>query len=649
MMAATTELQWAKTNQRDLVAALAALRQRLEWHAGASAAAAAPAGDGLPAAPALDALALAFGLSPFERAVLLLCAGIELDAGVAAACAAAHGDQDRSHATFSLAMAALPDPHWSALSPDGPLRRWRMVEVVAQPGTPLTASPLRIDERVLHYLVGVHHLDERLAGLVEPVPPTGQVGPLAPSQELVSRRIVEIWSRAGVPPLLALCGGDEPARREIAARACLAVGLNLYAIAAEAIPANPAELAGLLRLWEREATLAGSALYLASEKIEAGGAAAPLTRFLDRLVGPALVGAAEPPRGLLRAMVALDVRKPTASEQRSLWHAALGSAGADLNGRLDRLVTQFDFGGAAILASTREALALSRDDEPLGERLWDASRAQARPRLDDLAQRIESVATWDDLVLPEPELALLREIAAHVAHRATVYEEWGFASASNRGLGIGVLFAGASGTGKTMAAEVLAGSLRLDLYRIDLSGVVSKYIGETEKNLRRVFDAAEEGGAILFFDEADALFGKRSEIKDSHDRYANIEINYLLQRMESYRGVAVLATNMKSALDPAFLRRIRFVVNFPFPDATQRAEIWRRVFPPATPTEALDVDTLARLTVPGGSIRNIALNAAFLAASTGEPVRMRHLHRATWVEYAKLERPLPEAEIAGWG
>ena len=248
----------------------------------------------------------------------------------------------------------------------------------------------------------------------------------------------------------------------------------------------------------------------------------------------------------------------------------------------------------------------------------------------------------------ETELTLLREITAHVAHRTTVYETWGFAAASSRGLGIGALFAGASGTGKTMAAEVLARALRLDLYRIDLSGVVSKYIGETEKNLRRVFDAAEEGGAILFFDEADALFGKRSEIKDSHDRYANIEINYLLQRMESYRGVAVLATNMKSALDPAFLRRIRFVVNFPFPDSTQRAEIWRRVFPPATPTEALDVDMLARLTVPGGSIRNIALNAAFLAASSGEPVRMRHLHRAARVEYAKLERPLPEAEIAGW-
>src|SRR5205814_8035322 len=165
----------------------------------------------------------------------------------------------------------------------------------------------------------------------------------------------------------------------------------------------------------------------------------------------------------------------------------------------------------------------------------------------------------------------------------------------------------------TMAAEALAGKLRLDLFRIDLAGIVSKYIGETEKNLRRVFDAAEDGGAILFFDEADALFGKRSEVKDSHDRYANIEINYLLQRMEQYRGLAVLATNMKSALDPAFLRRLRFVVNFPFPDAVQRAGIWQRVFPPSTPIERLDVNKLARLNVAGGNIRNIALSAAFLA------------------------------------
>jgi SpoVK/Ycf46/Vps4 family AAA+-type ATPase len=236
----------------------------------------------------------------------------------------------------------------------------------------------------------------------------------------------------------------------------------------------------------------------------------------------------------------------------------------------------------------------------------------------------------------------------HVRQKEKVFGDWGFGKKGSRGLGTFALFAGTSGTGKTMAAEVLANALDLDLYMIDLSQVVSKYIGETEKNLRRVFDAAESGGALLLFDEADALFGKRSEVKDSHDRYANIEISYLLQRMEAYRGLAVLTTNMKSALDPAFVRRIPFIVQFPFPDAGQRREIWEKVFPPETPTDALDYQRLARLTVTGGNIRNISLNAAFLAADTDEPVRMSHLLRAARSEYAKLEKPLTEAEIGGW-
>ena len=273
---------------------------------------------------------------------------------------------------------------------------------------------------------------------------------------------------------------------------------------------------------------------------------------------------------------------------------------------------------------------------------------QSRQRLDGLAQRIEPSATWDDLILPEAQRQILREMASHVRQRATVYERWGFSAKGLRGLGISALFAGASGTGKTMAAEVLAGELRLDLYRIDLSSVVSKYIGETEKNLRRVFDAAELGGAILLFDEADALFGKRSEVKDSHDRYANIEVSYLLQRMEEYRGLAILTTNIKSALDTAFLRRIRFVVQFPFPDAAQRAEIWRRIFPSGTPTEGIEVAKLSRLNVAGGNIRNVAINAAFLAAAAREPVRMSHLLRAARTEYAKLEKPLTESETGGW-
>jgi SpoVK/Ycf46/Vps4 family AAA+-type ATPase len=213
---------------------------------------------------------------------------------------------------------------------------------------------------------------------------------------------------------------------------------------------------------------------------------------------------------------------------------------------------------------------------------------------------------------------------------------------------LGALFAGPSGTGKTMAAEVIAGELGLDLYRIDLSAVVSKYIGETEKNLRRVFDAAESGGAVLLFDEADALFGRRSEVKDSHDRYANIEVSYLLQRMESYRGLAILTTNLKQSLDVAFVRRLRFIVQFPYPDAAHREQIWRNMFPPETPVEGLDFSRLAALNVAGGSIRNIALNAAFLAADAGEPVRMRHLLAATEAEAVKLERPLIDREIAGW-
>ncbi|HET7287499.1 MAG TPA: ATP-binding protein, partial [Pyrinomonadaceae bacterium] len=268
--------------------------------------------------------------------------------------------------------------------------------------------------------------------------------------------------------------------------------------------------------------------------------------------------------------------------------------------------------------------------------------------LDDLAQRIVPAATWSDLVLPESQARGLREISVHVRQRAKVHGDWGFAAKGERGLGISALFAGSSGTGKTMAAEVLANDLRLDLYRIDLSQVVSKYIGETEKNLRRVFDAAEDGGAVLLFDEADALFGKRSEVKDSHDRYANIEVSYLLQRMEAYRGLAILTTNLKAAVDTAFLRRLRFVIEFPFPDATHRAEIWRRIFPAETPVKDLDLSRLARLSIPGGNIRNIALHAAFLAADAGGAVTMAHLARAARSEYAKLEKPLTETEIGGW-
>jgi SpoVK/Ycf46/Vps4 family AAA+-type ATPase len=351
---------------------------------------------------------------------------------------------------------------------------------------------------------------------------------------------------------------------------------------------------------------------------------------------------------LRREDVRLGVEPPPVDERLATWQAVLPNPEPDLE--IERIAGQFALSGRGVRAVLGElALRDPVDTADAGRILWDLCRERSRPRLEHLAERLPATTGWEDLVLPQQPKQTLREIAGHARMRHRVYGSWGFAEKSRRGLGISVLFAGPSGTGKTMAAEALAELLRLDLYRVDLSRVVSKYIGETERNLGHIFDEAESaGGVVLLFDEADALFGKRTEVRDSHDRYANLEVSYLLQRMEAFEGLAILTTNLKSSLDPAFLRRIRFVATFPFPDADARARIWRGAFPSSTPTEGLAFDKLARLSMAGGNIRNIALNAAFAAAETGGPVAMSHVLTATRTEYAKLERSLSDAEIRGW-
>jgi hypothetical protein len=630
---------WHEENQRGLVTEVARVRALLEAHAQGDLGAAAV--DEACAAPALDALCRSFELSPFERDVVVMCAAMELDGSFAQACAGAHGDAARTYPTFGLALAALPGAHWSALTPGSPLRAWRLVELV--PGELLTSAWLRIDEAILHFLAGTFMLDERVEPFVEPIAYPGE---LPRSQDLVAARLTELWSRPpnGDVPLVHLAGRDTTGRRAVAAAAAARCGLSLCAFRAADVPPSAAERDGLARIWMRQAMLGRSALLVEIDEADGAETERLALALAERIGSPMVVAGREPPR-VSRPLVRLEVSTPTAGEQEELWRSALG---ADLNGAVERVVGQFDLARHQIEAAQIEARARRAEGSPAADAVWDASRAQARPRLDDLAQRIELAAAWDDLVVPETERGTLRELVLHVRHRLLVQERWGFAHKSRRGLGVSALFIGPSGTGKTMAAEVLARELRLDLYRIDLSAVVSKYIGETEKNLRRVFDAAEQGGAILLFDEADALFGKRSEVKDSHDRYANIEVGYLLQRMEAYRGLAILTTNMKSALDPAFLRRIRFVVQFTRPDVAARREIWQRVFPERTPTNGLDVDALARLEVTGGAIRNIALRAAFLAADAGAPVGMAQLADAARSECAKLERPVAEAEIGGW-
>ena len=632
---------WTEANQRYLVAEFARIKLRLGADGDAQSAAQAveEAHAALPAPAAIDVLTDGFGLSSFERNILLLCTGVEMDSELARLCGEAQGYPLRCYTTFGVALGALESPHWSALAPVGPLRRWRLIEVDDTAG--LVGGRLRIDERILHYLAGVNYLDTRLRPMLRPM---AMPAAMSEEQRKICHVIVEsLKERPNRPPAVVLVGDDLDGQGDVAAHVAADFGLQLFRVRAEEIAQSMAEIDALAVLWQREAVLLGSVLLLECRDTETPKPAVNLCERINLV----FIASPEVPR-LKRPTLRFAVNRPEPAEQKLLWEQALGPAASSLNGSLDGVASQFRLSAQTILSTGHELkAAVAASDKP-DALVWQACRGLSQSTLDDLAQRIEPMVSWEDLILPEPQRATLFQIAAHVKHRLKVYEDWGFANKGTRGLGISTLFAGVSGTGKTMAAEVLANELHLDLYRIDLSSVVSKYIGETEKNLRRVFDAAEDSGAILLFDEADALFGKRSEVKDSHDRYANIEISYLLQRMEAYRGLAILTTNMNGTLDKAFLRRIRFVVQFPFPDAIQRSEIWRRMFPPAAPTDSLDYDQLARLQVAGGNIRNIAMNAAFLAAESGEPVRMGHLLQAARSECGKLERPPTSSELGGW-
>ncbi|NER83783.1 MAG: ATP-binding protein [Leptolyngbya sp. SIO1D8] len=622
----------------------------------------------LTAPAALQNLCNLCRLTAFERDTLLLCAGMELDATFAPLFAALQGDPQRNYPTFSLALGNLADPNWAALSPNGPLRYWQLLEV--GPGRALSLSPLRIDERVLNYLTGIHHLDAQLLGVVKPLRDAeNALEALVPSHQVLAQQLTYTWTQAkqlGHPiPILQLCGGDSRDRRAIAQAAAAKLGLNTHTMTASALPTTAVDINVLARRWRREAIFSQSILLLEWEMgLPTDPTTAPaISQFLEDLDSPVMLSTPERQQVSKQTLVSFDVELPTDQEQQHLWQTLLGVDAESLNGHVQQLVSQFNLNSTLIQAAYVGAIGAAQhtaspgnptDADPtdvlqfLEDRLWHSCRTQARPQMEAHAQCLTSQANWEDLILPVAQKDILHEIAAHLRQRTKVYRTWGFATKGSRGLGITALFSGASGTGKTLAAEVLAAELKLDLYKIDLSSVISKYIGETEKNLAKVFDAAEMGGAILLFDEADALFGKRNDVKDSHDRYANIEVSYLLQRMEAYRGLAILTTNLPDAIDRAFLRRIRFIVQFPFPDVTQRTQIWQRMFPPQTPTEGLDFRKLARLNVAGGNIRNITLNAAFLAADANELVQMKHLLKATQSEYNKLERPLIDAEIKGW-
>jgi hypothetical protein len=596
-----------------------------------------------PASP-LNRLVSRFSLSPFERDVLLFCAAVEVDPQLAALVEASQPMVGLRHPTFQFLMHVLPDPHWSALMSKGALRRWKLVELVKS--DTLTASPLRIDENVLHFLMGVRASDERLDGILQKV---GVPKALPQSYRAHAERIVQVWNQKGASHVvIQLLGNGAKGKTALASAVCAMFGLELRSLSADHVPRHLREQYDFLCLLERDSTLNEYAVVIEAEEADPAAWEA-VSQFVKSFQGFLLLCGAGRLGSNNNRVEAITIDKPSTEEQSLLWRYALGELGQTITDDLDQIPEQFSLDLTDILDSAERVLRdLESSGGDLRSLLWDSCRSVSRPALERLAQRIETRATWGDIALPQGCLDILRTIAFQMRQRSTVLNRWGFAQQSSRGLGTAALFHGHSGTGKTLAAEILAHELSLDLFHIDLSQIVSKYIGESEKNLRAVFDAAEDTGAILLFDEADALFGKRSEIRDSHDRYANIEVSYLLQRMEAYRGLAILTTNQRGLLDSAFLRRIRFVVHFPYPDAQLRRQIWQRIFPPGTPTEGLDLDKLARLNLPGGNLRNIALNAAFIAAEKGQPLRMPHLLQAARQECSKLERAVSESEIGGW-
>jgi AAA+ superfamily predicted ATPase len=611
-----------------------------------------------------------FGLDEFERNVLLLAVAPELDLRYELLYSYLNNDVTRKRPTCDLALRLFcPDAaeRWTRrrhFAPDAPLFRHDLLEWLPEnsdaPASSLARSfmaPLR----VVDYLLETRANEARLASFTRDISPGQTWDDLRlPAEFINTLRSSRLMLGEPAEIVLVFKGNNGAGKRACSEALSAEMGCGLIVVDVPSLMASAAELPDVFKLLGREQRLSNAGLYLCGVEafFDPEGRVLPrargLAHSLERCVTPVVLGCEQgcDVKALLPEMRFHLFRFPTLpfTIRREAWQTAIevafgGRDGADV----DALANQFVLTGGQI----RDAVRYARDDLrlrgksgalPCTADLFAAARMQSQRDLGSLVQRIEPVYSWDDLVLPVATLTQLREVAAALKNRHIVYTQWGFEEKLSLGKGLKALFAGESGTGKTMTAEVMARELGLDLYKIDLSTVVSKYIGETEKNLNRIFRAAQSSNAIIFFDEADALFGKRSEVKDAHDRYANIEVAYLLQKIEEYDGFVILATNLILNIDDAFKRRMNYTVEFPFPDEDHRELLWRGMFPPQTPlAEDLDFAFLARqFSMSGGNIKNAALAAAFLAAAEQSAVQMRHLIQSVAREWQKLGK-LPSA------
>jgi len=621
----------------------------------------------------LGTLERSFQLSAFEIDTLLICLLPELDSRYQKLYGYLQDDITQKSPTVDLVLHLLCESFEQRLLarqyflPQAPLMKYHFLRLRDDHSIgqwPLVANSLQINERITDYLFGIDKVDFRLLPFTRLSRAKHRLEDVLLPDEIKSRllKLAACFKKESM--VIYFQGGKGVGKYTTADAICYELGIPLLVVDVNRMVKAGISPETSVPLVFREGLLQNAALYLNGfdllfnndneahsvyNAVMNGIASYPEQVFLSGDI------AWEPGTGLHdKRFIGVEFTMPSYGARKQLWEKCWNGEmhlTADID--LSDLARKFRLNGGQICDASAMArnLALWRDPEQglvTNQDLHSACRQQSRHKLNTLARKIDPKYRWEDIILPRDQMEQLREICYHVKHHYTVYDDWGFNHKLSLGKGLNVLFAGPSGTGKTMAAEIIAHELGLDLYKIDLSAVVSKYIGETEKNLDRIFYEGQTSNAILFFDEADALFGKRSEVRDSHDRYANVEIAYLLQKMDEYDGIVILATNLRKNMDDAFARRMHFSIEFPVPDASDRYRIWKGIFPPEAPlSNDADINFMAlQFKITGGNIKNIALGAAFLAAEDGGCIRTEDLIRATKREYQKLGRLCTEGEFA---
>lgn len=613
---------------------------------------------------ALPQLAHLFGLSPFELQAVIICLAPELRRKYDKLYAYLQDDITRKRPSVDLVLDLLCETEadkWNGrtvFSGHPSLMRAGIVQTVDDPHSPSGSSGLaqflRLDPRILSFLVGRNNVDARLIDLAKVYRPSSAgvdlfVDPAIPTQVLqLTRKHFAEQATKSQKLVVYLYGPYGVGKQELARTVCGQLSCALLSVDMELLLARGPEAETLLKLALREGLLMQAALYLHHADVLQREDNKAILKTLSKVLAEYgwLVFLAGEKAWASKRMFehaifhAIELPLPDVPVRQAAWEKGLQNQVSEAGSWAAQLSGQFRLAPGQIRDALEYAAnECSRDGrkEVVLADLYRACRYQSNQKLGELAVKIEPRYGWEDLVLPDDKVAHLKEICNQVTHRYRVFGEWGFDQKLSHGKGLSILFSGPPGTGKTMAAQVIAGELQQDLYKIDLSGVVSKYIGETEKNLAKIFQEAEASNAILFFDEADALFGKRTEVSDAHDRYANIETSYLLQRMDEYEGVVILATNLRENMDDAFTRRLRFIVEFLFPDEASRRKIWQTHFPKEAPlSDKVDYEYLSReLQIAGGSIKNIVLNSAFLAAANGGVIEMEHIVRGAKREFEK--------------